>query len=42
MAVHQLFIDFKKTYDLVRKQVLHTFVTEFGIPMKIVRLIKCA
>jgi hypothetical protein len=22
-AVHQLFIDFKKAYDLVRKQVLH-------------------
>jgi len=33
-AVHPLFIDFKKAYDLVRTEVL------FGIPMKLAGLIK--
>jgi len=27
-AVHQLFIDFKKTYDLVRKEVLYNILIE--------------
>jgi len=40
-AVHQLFIDFKKAYDSVRKEVLYNILTDFGIPMKLVRLIKC-
>jgi hypothetical protein len=39
-AVHQHFIDFKKAYDSVRKEVLYNIFTEFGIPMKLVRLIK--
>ena len=39
-AVHQLFIDFKKAYDSVRREVLYNIVTEFGISMKLVRLIK--
>jgi len=39
-ALHQLFIDFKKAYDSVRRQVLYNFLIEFGIPMKLVRLIK--
>ena len=38
--VHQLFIDFKKAYDSVRREVLHKILIEFGIPRKIVRLIK--
>jgi len=38
--VHQLFIDFKKAYDLVRREVLYNILIEFGIPMKLVRLIK--
>jgi len=38
--VHQLFIDFKKAYDSVRREVLHNILIEFGIPMKLVRLIK--
>jgi hypothetical protein len=38
--VHQLFVDCKKAYDSVRMAVLYNIVTEFSIPMKIVRLIK--
>jgi len=37
--VHQLFIDFKKAYDSVRREVLYKILIEFGIPRKIVRLI---
>jgi hypothetical protein len=39
-AVHQLFVDFKKAYDSVRREVLHNILIEFGIPMKLVRLVK--
>jgi len=38
--VHQLFIDFKKAYNSVRREVLYNILIEFGIPMKLVRLIK--
>ena len=38
--MHQLFIDFKKDYDSVRRKVLYNILTEFGISMKLVRLIK--
>jgi len=38
--VHQLFIEFKKAYDSVRREVLYNILIEFGIPMKQVRLIK--
>jgi len=39
-AVHQLFIDFKKAYDSVRRDFLYNILIEFHIPMKLVRLIK--
>jgi hypothetical protein len=39
-TVHQLFIDFKKAYDSVRREVLYSILIEFGVPMKLVRLIK--
>jgi hypothetical protein len=38
--VHQLFVDFKKAYDSVRREVLYNILIEFGIPLKLVRLIK--
>jgi len=39
-AVHQIFIDFKQAYDSVRREVLCNILTDFGIHMKLVRLIK--
>jgi len=38
--VHQLFIDFKKAYDSVKREVLYNILIEFGVPQKLVRLIK--
>ena len=38
--MRQLFIDFKKAYDLVRMEVLYNILTESGIPMNLVRIIK--
>jgi hypothetical protein len=39
-AVHQLFVDFKKAYNSVRREVLCNILIEFGIPLKLIRLIK--
>jgi hypothetical protein len=39
-TVPQLFIDFKTAYDSVRRKVLYNILIEFGVPMKLVRLIK--
>jgi hypothetical protein len=39
-AVHQLFIDFKNAYDSVRREVLCNILIEFGIPTKLVGLLK--
>ena len=33
-AVHQLFIDFRKACDSVRREVLFNILIEFGIPIK--------
>jgi sorting nexin-29 len=38
--VHQLCIDFKKAYDSVRREFLYNILLKFGIPKKLVRLIK--
>jgi hypothetical protein len=32
--VHQLFVYLEKAYDLVRREVLCSILTEFGIPTK--------
>jgi hypothetical protein len=37
---HQLFVDFKKAPDSVKIKVLYNILLEFGIPKKLVRLIK--
>jgi hypothetical protein len=37
-AVHQLFVDFKKTYDSVRREVLYYIIIEIGISLELVRL----
>jgi hypothetical protein len=39
-TVHQLFVDFKKAYDSVRREVLYSILIEFGVLTKLVRLIK--
>jgi hypothetical protein len=39
-TVHQLFIDFKRAYDSVRREVLYNILIEFKVPMKLVRLIE--
>ncbi|KAJ4438023.1 hypothetical protein ANN_13962 [Periplaneta americana] len=39
-TVHQLFIDFKKAYDSVKREDLYDILIKFGIPKKLVRLIK--
>jgi hypothetical protein len=38
--VHQLFIDFKKVYDSVRREVLYNMLIEFGMLRKLVGLIQ--
>jgi hypothetical protein len=39
-TVHQLFIDFKKAYDSVRRDILYNIFIEFGIPIELVRMFK--
>jgi sorting nexin-29 len=39
-TVHQLFIDFKKAYDSVRREVLCNILINVGIPRKLVGLIQ--
>jgi len=31
-AVHQLFMDYKKTHDSLRREVLYNIIIQFGIP----------
>jgi hypothetical protein len=38
--VHQLFVDFEKAYDSVRREILYNILIEFGVPRKLERLIK--
>jgi hypothetical protein len=35
-TVHQLFIDLRKAYDSVRREVLFIIFLEFQVPMKLV------
>jgi hypothetical protein len=38
-TVYQLFVDFKTASDSVRREILYNILIEFGVPMKVVRLI---
>jgi hypothetical protein len=38
--VRQLFIDFNKAYDSVRREALYVILVKFGITMNLVRIIK--
>jgi hypothetical protein len=40
-TVHQLFVDFKKAYDSVRREVLCSILKESLLPVEQVRLLKC-
>jgi hypothetical protein len=39
-AVHQLFIELKKSYESVKREALYNIFIQFGVPEKLVRLIK--
>jgi len=38
--MHPLFIELKKAYDSVRRELLYNILIEFGFPMKLEKLIK--
>jgi hypothetical protein len=38
--VYQSFTDFEKAYDSERRKLLHDILIEFGINMKLIKLIK--
>jgi len=38
--VHQIFIDLKKAYDSVKREVLYNILLQFGTPKNVVRLIQ--
>jgi hypothetical protein len=39
-TIHQLFIDYKKAYDSLRREELYNILIELGVCMKLIRLIK--
>jgi hypothetical protein len=39
-TVHKQFVDFKRAHDSVSREVLYNILIEFGVSMKLVRLIK--
>jgi sorting nexin-29 len=40
IGVHPLFIDFKSAYDSIHREKLLCAMMEFGIPLKLIRLVK--
>ena len=38
--MHQIFVDFQKAYDSIRRDKLYAIMTHFGIPNKLIRLTK--
>jgi hypothetical protein len=39
-TVHHLFLDFRRAYDAVRREILYNILIKSGVPMKLVRLEK--
>jgi hypothetical protein len=39
-SANQLFLEFKKAYDSLRREVLYNIIIEVGFPKKLVRLVK--
>jgi hypothetical protein len=39
-TVHQLLIDFRKACDSIRREVFNDILIDYGVPMKLARLIK--
>jgi hypothetical protein len=37
-TVRQLFVDFKKAYDSVKREVFYNILTEFGVLMKLIKM----
>jgi hypothetical protein len=37
-TVHHIFIDFKKAYDSVRRELLYNILIGFRVPLKLIRL----
>jgi len=40
VEMHQIFVDFQKAYDSIRRDKLYTIMAHFGIPNKLIRLTK--
>jgi hypothetical protein len=41
LSEFKLFTYFKKAYDAVRREVSYNILIDFGISLKLVRMIKC-
>jgi hypothetical protein len=39
-GIHHLFMDFKAAYDSINRKMLYSAMEEFGIPLKLIRLVK--
>jgi hypothetical protein len=40
VETHQIFVDFQKAYDSIRRDKLYAIMAHFGIPNKLIRLTK--
>jgi len=40
VEIHQIFVDFRKAYDNIRRDKLYAIMAHFGIPYKLIRLTK--
>ena len=39
-SVHQLYIDFKKVYDSIKRERMYEILTRWGIPKKLANLVQ--